>query len=617
MLKIPFRLLAMIFLSCLGIAWGQRQMERLGRGGVALPAPDGGVFVSWRLLATDRPETRFRVYRDGKSITPEPVARTTSLEDRAGTARSSYTIRAVVAGAEQPPCPAIQVWNKPYLDIPLTPPTGGTLPDGVAYTYAPNDASVGDLDGDGEYELVLKWTGRERQSGEKGYTSVTILEGLEFDGTSLWRIHLGRNVRCGPHYAQFMVYDLDGDGRAEVACKTADGTVDGKGKVLGDREVDYRDDNGQVLDGDEFLTVFDGRSGAVLATRPYIPPRGEIAEWGDNYGNRVDRFLACIAYLDGRRPSLVMCRGYYFGRNGRRGRTVVAAWNWRDGKLSLVWSFDTRAPELRDYVGQGNHNLAVADVDGDGKDEIMYGACAIDDDGTGLYTTKFGHGDAGHLGDLDPDHPGLEYLTVLETADGKTRPGMCMRAAGTGEVLWRKLVKGDVGRGVAADLLAEHPGAESWGGKGLGLFDCKGVKVGPKPGSMNFLIWWDGDPLRELLDHNWIGKYEGGTIRQLMVDEECLANNGTKATPCLSGDLFGDWREEVIWRTKDSRHLRVYTTTIPTDRRLVTLMHDPVYRLAMAWQNVAYNQPPHPSFVLGHGMKTPPWPQITVPAGRR
>jgi len=617
MLKIPFRLLAMIFLSYLGIARGQRQMERLGRGGVALPAPGGGVFVSWRLLATDRPETKFRVYRDGKSITPEPVTRTTSLEDRAGTGRSSYTIRAVVAGTEQPPCPAIRVWNKPYLDIPLTPPPGGTLPDGVAYTYAPNDASVGDLDGDGEYELVLKWTGRERQSGEKGYTSATILEGLKFDGTSLWRIHLGRNVRCGPHYTQFMVYDLDGDGRAEVACKTADGTVDGKGKILGDREVDYRDDNGQVLDGDEFLTVFDGRSGAALATRPYIPPRGEIAEWGDNYGNRVDRFLACIAYLDGKQPSLVMCRGYYFGRNGRRGRTVVAAWNWRDGELSLVWNFDTRAPELRDYVGQGNHNLAVADVDGDGKDEIMYGACAIDDDGTGLYTTKFGHGDAGHLGDLDPDHPGLEYLTVLETADGKTRPGMCMRAAGTGEVLWSKHVKGDVGRGVAADLLAEHPGVESWGGKGLGLFDSKGVKVAPKPNSMNFLVWWDGDPLRELLDHNWIGKYGGGTIHQLLIDGECLSNNGTKATPCLSGDLFGDWREEVIWRTEDSRHLRVYTTTIPTDRRLVTLMHDPVYRLAMAWQNVAYNQPPHPSFFLGHGMKPPPWPQITVPAGKR
>ena len=617
MLRILSRLLAVSCFACLVTAQGQRQMERLGRGGVALPAPNGGVFISWRLLATDSPRTAFRVYRDGKSITPEPMTRTTSLEDHQGTARSSYTIRAVVAGAEQPPCPAIRVWNKPYLDIPLTPPPGGTLPDGVAYSYAPNDASVGDLDGDGEYELVLKWTARERQSGEKGYTSTTILEGLEFDGTSLWRIDLGPNVRCGPHYTQFMVYDLDGDGRAEVACKTADGTVDGKGKVIGDKEVDYREDNGQVLDGDEFLTILDGRSGAALATRPYIPPRGEIEEWGDGYGNRVDRFLACIAYLDGKRPSLVMCRGYYFGRNGRRGRTVVAAWNWRDGELSPLWNFDTRAPELREYVGQGNHNLAVGDVDGDGKDEIMYGACAIDDDGTGLYTTRFGHGDAGHLGDLDPDHPGLEYFTVLESADGKTRPGMCMRDAGTGKVLWSKQVKGDVGRGVAADLLADYPGAESWGGKGLGLFDCKGVKVAPKPSSMNFLLWWDGDPLRELLDHNWIGKYEDGKIRQLTVDPECLANNGTKATPCLSGDLFGDWREEVIWRTKDSRHLRVYTTTIPTDRRLVTLMHDPVYRLAIAWQNVAYNQPPHPSFFLGHGMKTPPWPQITVPAAKR
>lgn len=603
-----------VLVLCGQATWGQRQMEHLDRGGVAVSMAGGGVFVSWRLLGTDNEKTAFHLYRDGTRLTAGgPLREATCLLDPAGTAESIYTVRPVVAGQEQPPGAAFGVWPHPYLDVPLQPPAGGTLPDGVVYEYTPNDASVGDLDGDGEYELVLKWTGRERQSGEAGYTSAPILEALEFSGTSLWRIQLGPNIRDGSHYTQFMVYDLDGDGRAEVACKTADGTTDGTGKVIADAAVDYRDKGGQVLDGDEFLTVFDGRTGKALATVPYIPPRGEIEEWGDDYGNRVDRFLACVAYLDGKRPSLIMARGYYSGRNGRRGRTVVAAWNWRDGQLVPLWNFDTRAPELREYVGQGFHNLAVGDVDGDGKDEIMYGACAIDDDGTGLYTTGFGHGDAGHLGDLDPNHPGLEYLTVHESANGTTIPGMCFRAAGTGKVLWSKSPKGDVGRGVAADLLAEFPGAECWGGKGLGLFDCHGNLVGPQPRSMNFLIWWDGDPLRELLDANWIGKYEDGQIRRLFEDPDCVANNSTKATPCLSGDLFGDWREEVIWRTKDSRHLRVYTTTIPTDRRLVTLMHDPVYRLAIAWQNTAYNQPPHPGFFLGHGMTDPPWPQITVP----
>jgi rhamnogalacturonan endolyase len=428
----------------------------------------------------------------------------------------------------------------------------------------------------------------------------------------MWRINLGPNIRSGAHYLPFTVYDLDGDGRAELACRTADGTVDGTGRPIGDPGARHVDAKGRILRGPEYLTVFDGRTGAALATVPYEPARGNVADWGDDYGNRCDRFLACVAYLDGRLPSLVTCRGYYAGRGGG-GRNALVAWNFRDGRLTQLWTFVATATVNPRYLGQGAHSVAAGDVDGDGRDEIVYGAMAVDDDGKGLYSTGFGHGDALHLGDFDPGRPGLEVFMPHEE---KTAPGVSFRDAGTGEVLWTHPMDGDVGRGVAADIAAEHPGAECWAARGLGLFDCRGRPVGPPPRSMNFLVWWDADPLRELLDRNVIAKYAfpDGATKPLLTAEGCAWNNGTKATPCLSADLLGDWREEVLWRTGDDRALRLYTTVIPADRRLWTLMHDPVYRLAVASQNAGYNQPPHTGFFLGHGMKPPPRPPITVPA---
>ncbi|GAJ02595.1 unnamed protein product, partial [marine sediment metagenome] len=285
-----------------------------------------------------------------------------------GSTSATYTVRAVINGSEGEPSAPAGIWSRNYLSIPLQTPDGCT----------PNDASVGDLDGDGEYEIVLHQAPRGRDNARSGMTDEPIFEAYKLDGTFLWRINLGKNIREGAHYTQFMVYDLDGDGKAEFACKTADGTVDGKGKVIGDANADYRNSRGYILDGPEFLTIFDGRTGAELATTDYIPPRGRVSDWGDDTGNRVDRFLACIAYVDGQRPSLVMCRGYYT-------RAVLTAWNFRDGQLTRVWTFDSDdgTPGNRDYRGQGNHNLSVGDVDGDGKDEIVYGACAIDHDGTG------------------------------------------------------------------------------------------------------------------------------------------------------------------------------------------------------------------------------------------
>ncbi|MBN2131095.1 MAG: rhamnogalacturonan lyase [Sedimentisphaerales bacterium] len=595
--------LAVAGLSLAAAARVSRQMEPLGRGVVAVRRAAGEVYVGWRMLGTDPDEIAFSLYRTSGAgttvkLNDQPIAAGTNYVDaEAGPSRShSYFVRPVIGGKEQEASASFTLRAdapaQPYLSVPLQTPDG----------YAANDASAGDLDGDGEYEIVLHQAGRGRDNSRGGTTDAPILEAYELDGTFLWRINLGRNIREGAHYTQFMVYDLDGDGRAEVACKTADGTVDGAGRAIGDPDADYRNTRGYVLDGPEFLTVFDGRTGAALVTTDYIPPRGNVADWGDDYGNRVDRFLACIAYLDGKRPSLVMCRGYYT-------RTVLAAWNFRDGRLTRLWTFDSDdgTPGNQDYAGQGNHNLSVGDVDGDGRDEIVYGACAIDDDGTGLYTTGLGHGDAMHLSDIDPDRPGLEVWAIHERPEHPY--GANLRDAATGRVIWG-LESPDVGRGVALDIDPRHRGYECWAsGRGLdGLYNCRGEKISDaKPRSCNMGVWWDADTLREILDGTTIDKwdYESGTATRLLSahDYDCVRNNGTKANPCLCADILGDWREEVIWRTRDGRELRIFTTTIVTDRRLRTLMHDPVYRLSVAWQNVAYNQPTQPGFYLGAEVK--------------
>ncbi|RPK22745.1 rhamnogalacturonan lyase [Paenibacillus xylanexedens] len=587
-------------------AAGARQMEFLDRGVVAVKTGTG-VFVSWRLLGTEGSNVSFNVYRDGTKVNATPITNSTNLQDASGTSSSKYTVRAVVSGTEQAASAAASVWGNNYLSVPLNVPAGGTTPDGVAYTYSANDASAGDLDGDGEYELIVKWDpSNAKDNSQSGYTGEVFIDAYKLNGTRLWRISLGKNIRAGAHYTQFMVYDLDGDGKAEVAMKTADGTKDGTGVVIGDASKDYRNSSGYVLSGPEFLTVFNGQTGKALSTVNYEPARGNVSSWGDNYGNRVDRFLAAVAYLDGERPSLVMARGYYT-------RSVLVAYNWRNGQLTKQWTFDSNTSGNSGYAGQGNHNLSVADVDGDGKDEIVYGAMAVDDNGKGLYTTGLHHGDAMHLSDLDPDRPGLEVFQVHETP---SNAGVEFRDAGTGQLIWGVKTTKDIGRGMAADIDPRYKGAEVWADGSL--YTAKGQKLGTTlPSSTNFGIWWDGDLLRELLDSNRIDKwnYTNSTTMNLLTASGVSSNNGTKSTPNLQADLFGDWREEVVWRTNDSSALRIYTTTAVTDKRIYTLMHDPVYRLGVAWQNVAYNQPPHTGFYLGEGMNTPPVPNIRY-AGR-
>ncbi|GAA4846624.1 hypothetical protein GCM10023310_25820 [Paenibacillus vulneris] len=591
----------------------KRQMESLDRAPVAVKV-EGGVYTGWRLFGTDDPSTTFNLYRDGQRVNDTPIADSTNYLDPAGTLQSEYEIRAVVRGNEEPQGETFRVWNQNYLDVPLKKPADGVTPAGEAYSYSANDASIGDLDGDGKYELIVKWDpSNSKDNSQSGYTGNVYVDAYKLDGTMLWRIDLGRNIRAGAHYTQFMVYDLDGDGKAEVAFKTADGTIDGTGQVIGNAKADYRNSSGYILSGPEFLTIFDGLTGKALVTTDYDPPRGNVSSWGDSYGNRVDRFLAAIAYLDGERPSLIMARGYYT-------RTVLVAYNWRDGKLTKLWKFDTNDAENASYTGQGNHNLSIADVDHDGKDEITYGAMAIDDNGKLLYSTGLGHGDAMHLGDLDPNRPGMEYFGVHE--DYPNPAGLEFRDAETGELIWGIPTNYDVGRGMSADIDPRYPGEEMWAtGDAGGVYNTKGEKISSSRPSVNFGIWWDGDLLRELLDHKYtdpvgVGKidkwdYMNSKSVNLLTAAGTYSNNTTKGTPSLQTDLFGDWREEAIWRTEDSSALRIYTTTDLTSHRLYTLLDDPEYRLSIAWQNVGYNQPPHPSFYLGDGMAAPPVPHLS------
>lgn len=621
---IPILLCLFLFKASLPASvYGQRFMENLDRGVVAV-ADGEDVFVSWRLLATDPADVSFNVYRvENKSevvkLNSKPLDGGSNFVDRNVQLEGgsvSYFVRPVVEEKELESSKSYKL--KPhhrYISVPLQTPDG----------YTSNDASVGDLDGDGDYEIIIHQTGHSRDNSQSGFTDEPILDAYDLDGTHLWRINLGKNIREGAHYTQFIVYDLDSDGKAEVACKTADGTVDGEGKVIGNPDADYRNEEGYILGGPEYLTIFNGETGAEMATTNYIPPRHpdtfnptseQLDEiWGDGYGNRMDRFLAAVAYLDGERPSLIMTRGYYT-------RSVLAAWNWRDDKLTNIWTFDSDDgnPENRAYRGQGNHNLGVGDVDDDGKDEIIFGAAVIDDDGTGLHSTGLGHGDALHFGDLNPDRPGMEIFNIQERFDDA---GANFRDAHSGKILWKKpSVKagGDgegPGRALAANIDPRYPGTECWvqGAQIEGLFSATGELISTrKPSSCNFAVWWDGDLQRELLNSNKISKWDWKKEKTdlLLEAEGSVSNNGTKATPTLSADLFGDWREEVIWRAEDENELRIYTTTIPTEHRFYTLMHDPVYRLGIAWQNVAYNQPPHTSFYIGGDMNQPPKPDIKV-----
>ena len=573
--------------------------EKLDRGVVAVRQADGRAFISWRTLMTDPKGAAFDVYRNGQKLNQAPLTKggTWFIDDNP-TDGAVYDVRCMMEEGrgkkEDISHLTSSISHQPSAIFPLPSPIGYLpiplqKPDEM---HTANDASVADVDGDGQYEIILKWDPwNSHDNSHDGMTGPTLLDCYRLNGERLWRIDLGQNIRSGAHYTPFIVYDLDGDGKAELMVKTADGTRDAKGTVIGDSLADYRNPAGRILTGPEYISVFNGLTGAVMDTKPYIPERGDVNNWGDNRGNRSERYLAAVGYFGGRTPSAVFCRGYYT-------RSVLAAWDWDGHELKQRWVFDTNDAPWASYAGQGNHNLRVADVDGDGWDEITYGSMAVDHDGKGLYNTGMGHGDAIHL---IADHKDGQ-LYIWDCHENK-RDGSDLRNAKTGEVVFQVKSSTDVGRAMAADIDPTNPGTEMWSIDSRGVRNMKGEvidHINPRGLSINFGIWWDGDLLRELLDRSAVSKYDWQSNCMTVLQRlDGQFNNGTKQNPCLSADILGDWREEVITRNRESTELRIYVSTIPTDYRINCLMQDIPYRLSVATENVGYNQPPETGFYLG------------------
>ncbi|UJW55971.1 rhamnogalacturonan lyase [Bacillus sp. A116_S68] len=715
------------------------QLENLDRGLIALPNDDG-IFLSWRLLGhevdgySDNGMTgaQFNVYRDGEKIAT--IEDSTNYTDKKGENTSEYTVKAVMNGEEIDDSQSVIPWKEDYYDLPLQKPEDGVTPVGEAYTYHANDMSVGDVTGDGQYEFVVKWDpSNSKDVSQKGYTGNTYIDTYTFDGQLLYRIDLGVNIRSGAHYTQFLVYDFDGNGHAELMFKTAPGTkimrFDENGDVVsenyitmpsedieagyshdddyrmsnddyieylvqlfmnwheheevvneqwpktleesfgiedrysyplsrGDAEslVDYfideyapersgrnelRDFEGFVLEGPEYLTVFNGETGEELETIHYKPERHDDGlMWGDyamariEPGNRVDRFLAGVAYLNGEEPSAIFARGYYT-------RTTLVSYDWDGESLHEKWYVDSGwAPmtnpfndsphgvdgtddEFGTITTQGAHSLSVADVDGDGKQEIIYGAATIDHDGSLLYSSKdtlpedsadpgttvrLGHGDALHVADINPDRPGQEIYMVFE--GGPWAPyGYALRDAETGEVIYGDYTGEDTGRGMVGDIDPTKRGLETWA---VGLWTADGEYIGPEAPGTNMNIKWSPNMTTQIINGAidvtpTIDDWQEG---RLLTAEGTLTNNYTKGNPSLVADIFGDWREELLVRTEDSSAIRIYMNNEETNRKLYTLMHDAQYRTGIAWQNVGYNQPSYPSFYFASDMD---WKYVPIP----
>jgi hypothetical protein len=583
-------------------------MENLDRGLVAVKVT-GGVYVGWRMFGYEYDPTAanvsYNLYKDGTKLTS--VTDSTNYLDAAGTATSKYSVAAVIKGTEGTQSPAVTPWAQQYLSIPITPPPNG--PNGGSYSA--NDASPGDLDGDGRIDIVLKWDpSNAHDNAQSGITDDCIIDGYTMDGKKLWRIDLGPNIRAGAHYTQLSVYDFDGDGKAEVALKTAPGTKDGTGAYLSkgpaatdDDSVVYRNSSGTILTGPEYMTVFAGDTGKELDTIEYPFLRSAATNWGDTTGNRQDRFNGGFAFtkdvgaaggagVANGLPSIISGRGYYT-------RLTVSSMIYRSGVLAKNWVYDSVTTFAN---GAGDHSEMAADVDGDGGQEVITGASTIDSAGTLKCNSGQGHGDAMDASELIPGK-GITVFSIHESLGGQDS-----HDGATCKLNFNITNPGqDTGRGRAEYVSAGNETIASCTSSQGEVF-CDGTKGAPDPGN-NFVIYWDDDEWRETENGTSITKVGGGT---LLSCAQCASNNGTKSTPTLTADLLGDWREEIVWRESGNTAMRLYTTTDVTKRRIYTLMHDPTYRAQVNFEQSAYNQPPHTGWRISPNMADPPVPDIFV-----
>lgn len=633
-----------------------REVENLDRGVVAVKV-DKGVFVSWRRLGTEPADTTFSLYRDNQLVTSGAI---TNFVDEGGTINSVYKVVTNNSTVSKD----TKVWENQYIEIPLADtPIEESEPivdtSGVWFPeYKPGDSTIGDLDGDGEYEIIMKWDPADaKDAASTGRTGNAYIDAYKLDGTHMWRIDMGKNIRAGAHDTQLLVADFNGDGASEMILRTADGTVDGTGAVIGDATKDWGALNsGKNLQGPLYLTAFEGATGKAIDTTEYDPQTGDVSYWGDGYGNRSERYLGTIAWVDGVRPHAVVQRGYYPGKEGGPGRTVVAAYSLENNKLVKKWRFDTMDSGNDQYIGEGNHSMTAGDIDGDGFDEVVSGSLALDHDGSVLWSTGYGHGDAHHLGDFDPRNPGYEYMKVYEGAQNtpgfmgarNQTWGLTVQDAKTGKVLQSHDGIKDTGRGVIANIGYKDKFYVTWGAGSTGYWDSDDNNCGDLGLAMNGRIYWDGGLTDQLQDHVTITKWNNETNKAepIFVADGTNSINGSKGNWCAQGDILGDWREEfVTYRVLDSKQeeidvtikgaqgdvqtkarkttstyaLRVYTTVEPTQYNFSTFMHDDLYRIGVATYNVAYNQPPHISFYLSDtidGYTTQPTPNVKLVANK-
>lgn len=619
-LKILFISLIAIMICQIG-AYAERYADNLTRGTSAVRSANG-ILVTWRLLGYEEYDTSFAVYRDGVKIAETDK---TNYLDEDGNLDCGYQVAPIYNGAEGDK----SEWAVPfpsgdtYFDLPIQKPDPVLVPDinggdPVSTEYTSYDATCGDVDGDGNYEIILMWAAGAVDNSQPGYTGNVIIDAYKLDGTLLWRIDLGKNIRSGAHYTQMIAGDFNNDGKCELALKTAPGSKDGNGNYVSeasedieiqntDNEKDYRDSQGRILSGPEYFTVFSGEDGSAIDTIEYPILRGDdINIWGDNYGNRVDRFLGCAAYLDGESQSIVTWRGYYT-------RMAAVAYDLKDGRLVERCRFDTN-DYGDEYEHQGNHNIIAADVDNDGKDEVISGAICLDDDFSIRWCSFRAHGDALHIGWFDKDSKIPVYFSVHEEV-GSSKPdgtvldgGMTVYNASTGEELFHAASGADTPRGMMGNF-GMGGNYQFWSiGAGSYIHNDEGFVKSEIAGSSSFRLFWDGDIYDELLD----GKNENGyavlskysivnnTFYDLLTTQYTGGKviNGTKKTPMLQADLIGDWREEFILKLYGDKALRVYSTNIYTDNKLYTLMHDSTYRTGVAAETIGYNQPPHIGYYL-------------------